>query len=134
MRQCNTLLRRTLQQCRQVDDQQQAVERALASIAQQPCQQVLPQSARGARRHGRIGLFRVLGQRARRCLLADESAGGVDDHRIIADPPAYRVGKRLRLSALCLGLVDAGQGETLIGALNEAGFAGVIVAQHQIPG
>ncbi|MNE10043.1 hypothetical protein D3C80_1027400 [compost metagenome] len=117
-----------MQQPGQVDNQQQAIERSLASIAQQPAQQMAPQLALGAFRYRGLTVRRAC-QRA----LTDEGAGWVDDHCIIADPPPHRVSKRFSLPAACLGLVDTRQGKTLIGAIDEAALAGMLITQYQIP-
>ena len=131
MGQRDPLLGLAMQQRRQVDHQQHTIERPLASLTLQPAQQVLPQTGLDTGRRGGIG--GVVGRRASRWFLTDENTGRIDDHSIVTDPPAYREGQCFSLSAPCLGLVDTRQGKALIGAVDEAAFTGLFVAQHQVP-
>ncbi|MNE05365.1 hypothetical protein D3C80_979250 [compost metagenome] len=134
MGQRDALVGLAMQQRRQVDDQQHTIKRPLASITHKPAQQVLPQPGLCTERREGSSLGGVVGGRASRGLLTDEDTGRVNDHGIVADPPTDRVSRCFNLSTPCLGLVDSRQGKALIGAVDEAGFTGFFIAQHQVPG
>ncbi|MNO43303.1 hypothetical protein D3C76_335210 [compost metagenome] len=150
-----TLIGWALEQADHVHHQHHAVERTPAATACQPVDQVMPQALFGASRqparlfdrgdHGfgdgfsvRRGSFDGHGGSLRGWRLpfglADELTGRVDQHRLIADPP-IDVERQIRVCGHLRRATARGasQGETLAGAADKTGLAGVLFSQHQIP-
>ncbi|MNE03107.1 hypothetical protein D3C80_955980 [compost metagenome] len=66
--------------------------------------------------------------------LAEQRSRRVDQHRLITHPPIYRVSQACILMRAATGPGDMRKRKALVGARNQAGLAGVLFPEHQIPG